>query len=259
MYGLFEKDVMSLPELRENEVIDDLILTGLKIIQKTDNFRFSIDAVLLAHFVTLRNGDKIIDLGTGTGVIPLILTTRQTGLAITGVEIQKEMADMAARSVKLNNLENITVMNEDLRRLDPTFFTNHDLVVANPPYFPINQGKVNPVKEIALARHEITCTIKDLIATAQKLLKDKGRFSLVHRAERLGEIIVILVQAGLEPKRIRFVHTYDNKPANLVLIEAMKNAKSGVIIQEPLIVYTEKGSYSAEVFKYYFGGETCGK
>ncbi|NLT95140.1 MAG: tRNA1(Val) (adenine(37)-N6)-methyltransferase [Clostridia bacterium] len=241
---------------RDTETIDDLILGGLRVIQKTGGFRFSLDAVLLAHFVAVKDGYKIIDLGTGTGVIPLILTTRARNLEITGVEIQEEIALMAQRSIKLNNLEQVTIFNADLRALGPEHYGKYDLVVSNPPYLPVNQGKISPIKEIALSKHEITCTLEDLVITAGKLAKNSGKIALIHRAERLPETISLLKGKGLEPKRLRAVHPYQKRPANLILIEAVKGAKPGLAIESPLIVYNDDGTYSDEILTYYNGGET---
>jgi len=244
-------------ELYENEIIDDLLIGGLKIIQKKSGFRFSIDAVLLAHFAAVKKGNKIIDLGTGTGVIPLILTTRAQDLEITGVEIQKDMAQMAKRSLFLNHLEQVKIINADLRELGTEHYGRYDLVTSNPPYLPLKQGKISPIEGIALARHEVKCSMEDVIRTAQQLLKNQGKFALVHRAERLAEIIACLKSYSLEPKRLRLIHPYLAKPANLLLIEAVKGAKPGLKVHEPLIIYNADGTYTREILEYYCGGETC--
>lgn len=243
-------------DILENETIDDLIIGGLKIIQKGSGFRFSLDAVLLAHFVTLKKGLKIIDLGTGTGVIPLILTARVQNSEIIGVEIQKEIAQMAERSIELNKLKQINIINGDFRSLGKEHYGKYDLVISNPPYLPVNQGKISPCKEIAISRHEITCSLEDLIVTASRFTKNLGRFALIHRAERLAEIIALLKANILEPKRIRFIHPFLDKPANLVLIKSIKGAKPGLAVDVPLVVYNADGTYTEEILEYYYGGET---
>lgn len=259
MHGLFKKEVNRMTDIRENETVDDLILGGLRIIQKSSGFRFSLDAVLVAQFAFVKNGLKIIDLGTGTGVIPLILTTRAQNLDITGVEIQEEIALMAQRSMKLNNLDQVTIIHGDLRRLGQEHYGKYDLIISNPPYLPVNQGKISPAKEIAISRHEIMCSLEDLILAAAKLAKNQGRFALIHRSERLAEIITILKANGMEPKRMRFVHPYLKRPANLILLEAIKGAKPGMTIDTPLVVYNDDGTYTREIQKYYDGGETCAR
>lgn len=244
-------------EIRENETIDDLILGGLKIIQKNSGFRFSLDAVLLAHFVAVKKGSKIIDLGTGTGVIPLILTTRAQELEITGIEIQKEVAQMAKRSMDLNHLDMVRIINTDLRNMGQEHYGRYDVVISNPPYLPLNQGKISPSEEIAISRHEIKCSLEELIKSAGKFLKNQGKFALVHRAERLAEIISLLKLYTLEPKRIRFIHPYQAKPANLLLVEAIKGASPGLTVHTPLVVYKDDGTYAKEILEYYGGDMTC--
>lgn len=243
-------------EIKENETIDDLILGDLKIIQKRDGFRFSLDAVLLAHFAHLKKGAQIIDLGTGTGIIPLLLSTREVGLEILGVEIQKAIAEMAQRSIALNALKQIQVINEDFRELGREHFNRYDLVISNPPYLPVAQGKISPKEEIAVARHELKCTLEDLIKAASKFMVDKGRLALIHRAERLAEIISYAKSYNLEPKRLRLIYPYLNQTANLVLVEAIKGGKPGLQVQKPLIVYNEDGSYTQEILEYYLSGVT---
>ncbi|KJS87909.1 MAG: hypothetical protein JM58_02565 [Peptococcaceae bacterium BICA1-8] len=244
-------------DVRENESIDDLILGGLKIIQKTGGFRFSLDAILLAHFATVKKGYRIIDLGTGTGIIPLILTTRAHELDITGVEIQEEAAQMAKRSLALNQLLDIKIINADLRKLGEEHWGHYDLVISNPPYLTLNQGKISPSEEIALSRHEIKCSLEDLIRSGEKLVKNRGKFALIHRAERLAEIIAHLNTYKLEPKRIRLIHPYLAESANLLLVEAIKGGKPGLTVHTPLVVYNADGTYTKEILNYYYGGETC--
>jgi len=248
--------VIFLVEIRENETIDDLIISDLKIIQKSKGFRFSIDAVLLAHFATVKKRDKVIDLGTGTGVIPLILSSREADLDLTGIEIQAEMAEMSSRSMVLNKRADIKIIQGDFRKLDKMFNDKFDLVVSNPPYLPINHGKISPIPQVAISRHEIKCNLDELVQTAARLLRFQGRFALIYKVERLSEIFRELQKGSLEPRRMRLIHPQINKPANLVLIEAVKGAKSDLKILEPLIIYNQDGAYTKELLEYYFGGET---
>jgi len=243
-------------EIKDNETVDDLLISGLKIIQKARGFRFSLDAVLLAHFVTVKEKDKVIDLGTGTGIIPLLLTTRAKGLDLTGVEIQKEIAEMAQRSMILNGLNEIKIMNEDLRQIPKSFNGQYDLVVANPPYLPLNQGKISPLPEVAISRHEIKCSLEELVRTAARLLKPQGRFALIHKSDRLTELMLVLKANDLEPRRMRLIHPKLEKNANLVLLEARKGAQPYLEVLNPLIVYERDGSYSQELLEYYLGGES---
>ncbi|NMA01902.1 MAG: tRNA1(Val) (adenine(37)-N6)-methyltransferase [Clostridia bacterium] len=240
-------------EIKHDESLDDLILSGLKIIQKKSGFRFAIDAVLLAHFTSLENKDKVIDLGTGTGIIPLLLTTRCEDLDITAVEIQGDMVEMAKRSLELNNLDNIRIIQGDFRELESLYNDKFNLVISNPPYLPLNQGKISPREDIALSRHELKCNLREVISTASRLLKMGGRFSLVHRSERLAEIITEFTRKNIEPKRLRLVYPQLEKPSNLVLLEGIKGAKPGLKIEKPLAVYDGQGNYTQEVLKFYGG------
>jgi len=226
------------------------------LFKKAVGFRFSIDAVLLAHFATVKKKDRIIDLGTGTGVIPLLLSTRANHLDILGVEIQKDLAEMAQRSVLLNNLTNIKILQADLRELDKSFNNQFNLIVSNPPYFPLNKGKTNPDPQVAISRHEIKCTLAELIKTVSRLLNYYGRFAFIHRAERLTEIFNQLQKYRLEPRRLRLIYPKIDNEANLVLIEAVKEARPSLTIEKPLIIYQEDGNYTREILDYYAGGET---
>lgn len=238
-----------------NESLDDLILKDIRIIQKKKGFRFAIDAVLLAHFATVKRGDTIIDLGTGTGIIPLILQARETNLKITGIEIQTEVADMARRSILYNNLNNIEILQGDFTKLAHEYNDSFDLVVSNPPYYPLKGGKINPDVSLAISRHEIKCKLSQVVKTAARLLKGKGRFALIHRAERLGEILKEFDQVGLEPKRLQIVHPYLQEKANLILLEGIKGAKPGLEINKPLVIYENEGQYTRELLDLFYGGE----
>lgn len=241
------------PCLYPDETLDDLLINDLKIIQKKQGFRFTLDAVLLAHFAAVKEGDAVVDLGTGTGVIPLILSARAKKLRIYGIEIQEEMAQMALRSVKLNGLEDtIRLVQADLREL-PGSITGgiHTLVTANPPYWNVRCGKPSDLPGRALARHELNCELEDIVACAGKLLNFQGRFALIHRCERLEEIWALLGRYKLTPRRMRFVHPFLDKEARHVLIEARKNAAADLRILPPLVVYEKPGQYSAEVLRWY--------
>jgi len=240
-------------QLKPDETLDDLLINDLKLIQKDRGFRFTLDAILLAHFATVKNKDRIVDLGTGTGVIPLILSTRADNLRIYGVEIQEEIAEMASRSVRLNDLEDtISILNDDIRKLHHTIEGGvYTLVTANPPYWTLNEGKPSVLQTRAFARHELNCVLEDVVATASKLLNYQGRFALIHRTERLCDILSLMRQYRLEPRRMRFIHPFAEKGAQHVLIEARKNAPKDLKILPPLIVYEQPGKYSKEVLKWY--------
>lgn len=242
--------------LKQDESLDDLLINDLKIIQKTKGFRFTLDAVLLAHFATVKDRDKIIDLGTGTGVIPLILSTRAERLQIHGIEIQEDMAEMANRSVVLNGLgDTITILNEDIKNLHYEMGGGiYTLVTANPPYWKLNEGKPSKLPTRASARHELNCVLEDVVAAASKLLNYQGRFALIHRTERLCDIFSLLRQYNLEPRRLRFIHPFAGESAQHVLIEARKKAAVDLKVLPPLIVYEHHGKYSQEVLNWYGKG-----
>lgn len=243
--------------LKQDESLDDLLINDLKIIQKTKGFRFTLDAVLLAHFATVKDRDKIVDLGTGTGVIPLILSTRAEELRIYGVEIQEDMAEMANRSVILNELEDtVSILNEDIKNLHYAIKGGiYTLVTANPPYWELNKGKPSMLQTRASARHELDCVLEDVVAAAGKLLNYQGRFALIHRTERLCDIFSLLRQYSLEPRRLRFIHPFAGKSAQHVLIEARKKAAADLQVLPPLIVYEQPGKYTQEVLNWYGKGE----
>lgn len=239
--------------LKENEKIEDLQCKGLKIIQNKKWFCFGMDAVLLANYCELKKGSKVVDLGTGTGIIPLLLYAKKNISLAIGVEIQTEVADMANRTVKLNNLEEyIKILNIDLKEV-----TNHlephsfDAVTSNPPYKLYNSGLQNPSDQKAISRHEIMCNLEDVVENASKLLKQYGKFYLVHRPDRLVDIMCLLRKYRLEPKHIRFVHPHVNDKPNLVLIQASKNGNKELKFAPPLYVYNEKGEFNEEIHTIY--------
>ena len=239
--------------LKENERIDSLQRNGYSIIQDSTRFCFGMDAVLLTEFVKLKKGDKVIDLCTGTGVIPILLCAKSEAAHFCAVEIQKESADMAKRSVELNELEEkIDVLCEDLNNLKGVFDNaSFDAVTVNPPYMIPGKALVNPDESKAIARHEIKCTLRDVLSESSRLLKNGGKFFMVHKPERLDEIIVTMKDLKIEPKRLRIVYPkIDSKP-NMILIEGAKCANAGMIIEKPLIIYDESGVYTPEVSKIY--------
>ncbi len=239
--------------LKENERIDSLQRNGYSIIQNSTRFCFGMDAVLLSEFVSLKKGDEAIDLCTGTGVIPILLSAKTEAAHFVAVEIQEEMADMAKRSVALNGIEDkIEVLCKDLNDLDGCFAAaSFDAVTVNPPYMIPGKGLVNPDESKAIARHEIKCTLSDVLTVSSRLLKNGGKFFMVHKPERLDEIIVAMKEVKIEPKRLRIVYPRVDQKPNMVLIEGSKCGNPGMIMEKPLIIYDESGAYMPEVSKIY--------
>lgn len=241
-------------QLKENERIDDLEYKGLKIIQNTEGFCFGIDAVLLSDFAKeIRNNSKVLDLGTGTGILSILLTAKTNLEKIYGIEIQENVADMARRSVILNELENkIEIINKNIKELEEIFERNSfDSIVTNPPYKKLETGKTNEKENKFISRHEVTANLEDFIKISFDLLKDKGSLYMVHRPERLAEIIYILKKHKLEPKKIRFVHSNCEQEPKLVLIKAVKNAKEFLKVERPLFIYNKEGEYTDEILEIY--------
>ena len=240
-------------KLQENERIDDLERNGYQIIQNPDKFCFGMDAVLLSGFAKVKPQAQVLDMGTGTGIIPILLEAKTQAAHLTGLEIQEESADMARRSVLLNHLENkIDIVTGDIKEADSLFkAASFDVITCNPPYMDENHGIVNPDSAKAVARHEILCNLEDVVCVAGKSLKVKGRFYMVHRPRRLVDIFELCRKYKMEPKRIRMVHPYADKDANMVLIEAVKCGNGQLIVEKPLVVYEEDGSYTNELLKLY--------
>lgn len=241
-------------ELLENERIDDLEYKGLKIIQNKEGFCFGIDSILLTDFAKeIKENSTIIDLGTGTGIIGILLSKKVDPSKIVGVEIQKEVYEMAKKSVTLNHLENkFEIVNANIKDIQNQLqIKTFDAVVTNPPYKKQGTGVTNENDKKLISRHEITASLEDFIKVSYKLLKDKGNLYMVHRPDRLVEIIELLRKYKLEPKRIRLVYPKEEKEANLVLIKASKNAKPFLKIDKPLYVYKEDGKYTDEILKIY--------
>jgi tRNA1(Val) A37 N6-methylase TrmN6 len=240
------------PFLLPGERLDDLLTHELKIIQSSEVFSFSLDAVLLARFAGVPPRGRILDLCTGNGVIPLLLTTR-TEASIYGVEIQPRLADMANRSVQLNGLSNkITIIENDLRewRAEGDLY---DAITVNPPYLPMQSGDHKGNRYQAMARHELGCNLKDVIAACARAVRPGGRVSMVHRPSRLVDILDFMRRYRLEPKRIRFVHPRKEAEANMVLIEATREGRPEVRLLPPLLVYGEDGDYTPELLAVFYG------
>lgn len=239
--------------LKSNERLDELQRNGYRIIQNPEKFCFGMDAVLLSGFAKARKNDKVLDMGTGTGIIPILMEAKTEAAHLTGLEIQEESADMAKRSVALNNLqEKITIVQGDIKEAETLFgAASFDVITCNPPYMIGQHGLQNPDAPKAIARHEILCTLEDVISQAAKLLKPGGNFFMVHRPFRLAEIMVILHEYKLEPKRMQLVYPYVDKEPNMVLIEANRGGKPRIKVEKPLIVYKEKGVYMPEIYEIY--------
>lgn len=240
-------------DLIENERLDDLQRNGLKIIQKTDGFCFGMDAVLLSGFASVKPGERALDLGTGTGIIPLLLSAKTKGDHFTGLEIQTEIMKMAQRSVALNGLEKkIDIIQGDIKEASRIFgAASFDVVTSNPPYMNDAHGLKNPGDVKAISRHEVLCTLEDVVREGTKALKPGGRFYMVHRPHRLAEIITVMRQYKLEPKRMKFVHPFADKDANMVLIEAVRGGGAWLKLEPPVIVYKEPGVYTDEIYEIY--------
>lgn len=239
--------------LKDNERLDDLQRNGYRIIQSPDRFCFGMDAVLLTGFAHAGKEDKLLDLGTGTGIIPLLMEAKYGCAHLTGLEIQAESADMAARSVALNGLsDKIDIVTGDIKEADFLFpSASFDCITCNPPYMIGNHGLTNPDGPKAIARHEILCSFEDVAGQTARLLKPGGHFFLVHRPFRLTEIITTLVKYKLEPKRMQLVHPYVDREPNMVLIEAVRGGKPRMKVERPLIVFRAPGEYMPEIHDTY--------
>lgn len=238
--------------VREDENLDDLQLKGLMLIQKKDGFKFGVDAVLLSHFANVKKKHRVIDLCTGTGIIPFLLEGKYSPKDILGIEIQDEFVDMANRSATLNKTHNILFISEDLKNLKALKnIDKADVITVNPPYKLNNAGIVNPSDKLAIARHEIMCNLENVIEASRILLKDNGRIYMVHRPERLADIITLMRKYKIEPKRIQMVHPKLGKAPNIVLVEGQRDGGAFLKWDAPLYVYNEDGSISDEINKIY--------
>lgn len=241
--------------LNELETVVNLLNKDMKIIQRVDHFAFSLDSLLVSEFASItKYTNKIVDLGTGNGVIPLFLS-QKTKAKITGIEIQEISSDLAKRNVQLNNLEDqISIINDDMKNWRKYFRNNSiDMVISNPPFFKFdgNEKQLNDLTQLTLARHEISITLEEIIQTASNLLKDKGHFALVHRVDRFMDIIENMKKYDIEPKKIQFCHTKINKEGKILLVEGIKYGKPGLRILPPLIAHDNDGQYSAEVLEMF--------
>ncbi|MBU9739131.1 tRNA1(Val) (adenine(37)-N6)-methyltransferase [Diplocloster agilis] len=240
-------------ELKEQERLDELHRNGYRIIQNPSRFCFGMDAVLLSGYAAVKEGETALDLGTGNGIIPILLEAKTKGKHFTGLEIQEESADMARRSVALNGLEEkIKIITGDIKEAGEMFeAASFDVITSNPPYMIGQHGLVNPDSPKAIARHELLCTLEDIIRVSARLLRTGGRFYLVHRPFRLAEIMAALVKYRLEPKRMRLVYPFVDKEPNMVLLEALRGGNSRIRVEKPLIVYKEPGVYTDEIYDIY--------
>lgn len=240
--------------LKENETIEDLQYKNLKIIQNKEGFRFGIDAVILAGFA--KNGinkSKVLDIGTGTGIISILLAEKTDLQEIIAIDVQKEVCEMARRSVKLNKLENkIKIVNQNIKEIEEILEKNSiDVVITNPPYQKKETGITSENEKEKISRHEILCTLEDICKATKHVLKPNGKMYLIHRPERLADIIYSLKNNGLEPKEMKFVEPRSGEKPNLVLIKAVKGGKSFLKVHKPLIVYEKNGEYTNEILQIY--------
>ncbi len=240
-------------ELRENERIDELHRNGYRIIQNAKKFCFGMDAVLLSGFASVKPGGLVLDMGTGTGIIPILLEAKTEGKHFVGLEIQPESADMARRSVALNGLEDkITIVTGDIKEASQIFGgASFDVVTCNPPYMEGNHGLKNPEDAKAIARHEVLCNLEDVIREAAAVLKPGGQLFMVHRPRRLVDIITLMTKYRIEPKRMKLVHPYVGEEANMVLVEGTRGGGRQMRVEKPLIVYKEQGVYTDEIYDIY--------
>ena len=239
--------------LKPEERLDDLQVNGYEIIQHPGKFCFGMDAVLLSNFARVKKGERVLDLGTGTGIIPILMTAKTEGENFVGLEIQEESADMARRSISHNQLDGkVEIVTGDIKEAANIFgLASFDVITTNPPYMIGQHGIANESDTKAIARHEVLCTLDDILRESARILKPRGRFYMVHRPFRLAEILSKMVEVGIEPKRMRMVHPFIDKEPNMVLIEGMRGANSRMTVERPLIVYKEVGVYSDELLGEY--------
>lgn len=240
-------------ELLSDEAIDDLQLDNLYLIQKKQGFRFGIDAVLLSNFANVKNKHRVVDLCTGTGIVPFLIYGKYKPKEVIGIEIQEDMVEMAIRSSKYNEVEDVvSFKNADLKDLKYlSSLGTFDVLTVNPPYKLNNSGIVNLDDKLAIARHEIMCSLEDVIVASRKLLKDNGRMFIVHRPERLIDIFEIMRKYKIEPKRVQMVQPNINKAPNIVLVEGQRDGGAYLKWEKPIYVYNEDGTYSEEINKIY--------
>lgn len=245
--------MMTQNNLKDGERLDELNRNGYQIIQDPNRFCFGMDAVLLSGFAQVKKGNTVLDLGTGTGIIPILLEAKTKGQHFTGLEIQPDSADMARRSVALNHLEEkIDIIDGDIKDASTIFgASSFDVVTTNPPYMIGQHGLTNPDEAKAIARHEVLCTLEDVVCESAKVLKPGGHFFMVHRPFRLSEICCCMTKYGIEPKRMQLVYPFVDKEPNMVLIEGIRGGKPRMTVEKPLIVYKEPGVYMDEIYDIY--------
>lgn len=239
--------------LKQGERLDDLQIKGYRIIQSPGRFCFGMDAVLLSSFAKVKTGERALDLGTGTGILPILLEAKNKGESYTGLEIQEESADMARRSVQYNHLEDkVRIVTGDIREAAALFgAASFHVITVNPPYMIGDHGLKNENEAKYIARHEVLCILEDVLRESGKLLGNKGRFYMVHRPFRLAEILSGMSRHRIEPKRMRLVHPYIDKEPNMVLLEGVKGAHPRMTVEPPLVVYNKDGTYTEELLELY--------
>ncbi|WP_026519987.1 tRNA1(Val) (adenine(37)-N6)-methyltransferase [Butyrivibrio sp. FCS006] len=240
-------------DLKEGERLDDLQRNGYKIIQSPEKFCFGMDAVLLSGFASAPEGGRVLDLGTGTGIIPILMAAKTDAKELIGLEIQEESADMAQRSVIYNDLQDrVRIVQGDIKEAGQLFdAASFDVVTSNPPYMIGGHGLKNPEGPKAIARHEVLCDLEDVIRAAARCLKSGGKFYMVHRPFRLAEIMVLMHEYKVEPKRMQLVYPYADKEPNMVLIEGARGGRSRLTVEKPLIIYEAPGKYTSEIYDIY--------
>ncbi len=237
-----------------NETIDELSIGNLQLLQSKTGYRFSLDPILLARFASVKKSDVVVDLGTGSGVVPLLLAKLSEAKELIGIELQSDLADRARRNVELNGLQRqVSILQDDLRQIKQLLpVASVDLVVSNPPYRKPENGRIAPNNERAAARHELAGELENFVAAAAWLLKNGGRFALIYLAERLPELLGMLGEYGIEPKRLRMIYPRQTEPAKMVLVEGRKGGRPGLAVEPPLIVYRGAGrDYTQEVLRMY--------
>lgn len=235
---------------KDDETLEELPLVACKIIQKKSGFRFTVDSLLLVNFIKFTKNTKLLDIGTGTGIMPLLLSQKDEITNITAVEIEKEIADMFSRTIKINSLENkISLINSDIKDFKvPEPF---DMIISNPPYMKLSEGFISPHDYRAGARHEVNLNLKDFLINAKRLLKNGGSLNLVYRSNRFLELLTEAQHLNFKPKRIRFIYTKSKDNSELFMIELIKGFKTSCTIEEPLYIHSDNGEYTEELKKYY--------